>query len=346
MNFSWLLIVLSFKTSVHEAGAVPFRQLRKNTRKKETNSEVVAPGQRCPNGSETHLPIPAPLEVEQQHHPKGNPIDRYTIYYDELLVITPHKAGSRYVTHSFATIYNCTLKNFPGCEVRTCMPYGAKSKFDAMLKKKSRNHHYLNEHFRISIESGELFVVITLRDPIERAISMYNHFCTESKFPSVQPPLICAKSCKWNNALGHEYDEDRKRIPSIQIRLLRFVRWTECMIKKKSFSTLLKRHFTPASEYNLVDEARIFGRTEDLGSLINNLTHRLPILETKMRKDPPSIMHFDTITPTTNVMKDDTFRDSARRNRWAMYMCFMSLEAKEKIWKIYKKDYITFNGVF
>ena len=45
---------------------------------------------------------------------------RFTTFENELLVATPHKAGSRYVVESLAKLYNCTLARRWYGEARRC----------------------------------------------------------------------------------------------------------------------------------------------------------------------------------------------------------------------------------
>jgi len=273
---------------------------------------------------------------------------RFTIYDDELLVITPHKAGSRHVKTSLAAIYNCTSRKILE-EMNQCVSNDMSSKFS-----KSFQPHKIRE-FEDTLQSNihKMLVVLILRDPVDRAIAMYNHFCAESKpidqrinATNFTPYAICGKGCLWRDILWVEYNENRKKIPSIEDKIKRFLAWIECATTDmKSFPQIYQRHFTPAADYNLIDKVQLLGRAEELGALIDILAQRLPILGTQVSNGAPKPQSFTTISPGTHIEKTRNYRNSASLNKWAVFRCYMTPEASRRVRSLYSIDYRFFGDI-
>jgi len=204
---------------------------------------------------------------------------RFTLFGpEELLLVTPHKTGSKYGRAMFARAYNCSLEKVNG-EVYLC-GYG-----DAYASHWSMNRKKKEVVLEAKLRKATLHVAVLLRDPLDRALSMYNHFGADSDLGlenhcCADNPLGLGEPAFFFSNFGHgpkSYSE----------KLSRFERWLSCLGRLTDSSLLTRalswRHFQPANRYVLANEADTIGRVEDLAPLVEFLSQRLPILKSQLQ---------------------------------------------------------------
>lgn len=173
---------------------------------------------------------------------------RYATFRDELLVVTPHKAGSRYVTDTFASIYNCTLKKHWYGEVRSCGEARGDPEVGDMEKYET---------------------VVVVRDPVDRVLASYNH---------VAAPGTLQAFCRGD----HPYTTRLRPPPSLDERLRKFAAFLGCIASVRDLGKVRRgiewRHVQPFARYAFAATAPSVARVEALGDVVRKLAARLPVL--------------------------------------------------------------------
>ena len=201
--------------------------------------------------------------LEGSEHEAGELYDRWAIFMDEVVVISPHKGGSKYCRESFARAYGCDGVD-ASREVTSCG--GAEQ---PLTRERAQN----------------LLKVLVVRDPVDRVIAMYNHLvASPSRMARAGLEHVCNGSLSLKER--HEFAMESPSSNNASMRALRFQKFLACIVRVKDVAHLAKglyfRHFQPAARYAFAAEADVVGRVEDLGALLEALVPRLSKLRASL----------------------------------------------------------------
>ena len=221
-------------------------------------------------------------ETQREHGvtSKTHFFPRFTVFGpDELILVTPHKTGSKYSRSMFARAYNCSIERVNG-EVYLCGHgdshlrhwTGGRTRHEVILEAKKRK--------------SNIHVAVLLRDPLDRLLSMYNHFGANSA--SGLEEHCCADNPLASKEPAYFFSKYGHGPKSFSEKKARFVRWLSCLGRLTDSNQLTRalswRHFQPVSRYALADDADTIGRVEDLTLLVDYLGQRLPILKSRLQR--------------------------------------------------------------
>ena len=258
---------------------------------------------------------------------KGRPplFERYATFADELLVVTPHKGASKYIKAMFARLYGCDLERQPG-------------------------HNEID--FCGSPPTRPLTVAMVVRDPLDRAVAMYNHFLGNSGLENVCAHANATKGWRVPPTLA------RKEGGEVATRVARFKAWIDCVGPAvRDHGTFLDgiefRHFQPATRYAYSAEADVVGRVEHLGALVDALAAKLPRLNATVDRQRRRGV---TIDPW---LDDETHRQKEDRGKydrahdllpWGVHRCDLARSADARaigdaVRATYATDFSCFGAV-
>lgn len=257
---------------------------------------------------------------------------RFTTFENELLVATPHKAGSRYVVESLAQLYNCTLARRWYGEARRC-----------------------GESDADPVDVSRYFVVAVVRDPVERVVASYDHVAapgTLQRFCQRNESLSDAERAYYASKPGDHIGRDR--------RVDKFVRWLGCLGRVRDLGRLSAglefRHVQPFARYAFAAEASVVARVEALDGVARYLAGRLPILRARAAR--PGVEWPSPWLSAANRSKLDRealegvhyMRGSQARSPWSLTACDLaksdaSEAAEASIRRLFATDWACFGDV-
>ena len=274
-----------------------------------------------------------------RHHRSGRigkPLfQRWATFRGELAVVSPHKAGSKYVRDSFARAYNCTIGRAK--EIAACGDDGV-------------------------VRPGMKKVVV-VRDPVDRAVAMYNHFCVSEGAFGLEPVcrgLLDADELRIFGA------GDDSRSSDAAARVHRFEKFLECVGPHVRDLGELRggiqfRHFQPAARYAHAADADVVGRVEALADLLDDLAESLPVLRRSLAEDPDrapdpwlgDVEKVAILVNRTGAHKASGSPDDAARGAdghdihpWSVHRCDLPPTAEATIRDLYATDWACFGAVF
>lgn len=192
---------------------------------------------------------------------------RYATFAGELLVVTPHKGASKYIKSMFASAYGCVFDvgSAKGEEVHC----GDEGKIDAAVT-----------------------LAVVVRDPVDRALAMYNHFVGDGALESICARVGEAAASNGSHSFRASppnppkgFKVDRAAVAAA--KLPRLEAWLACVAATladvgRTRYGIEFRHFQPDVRYAFASEAAVVGRVERLGDLVAALAAKLPRLNASL----------------------------------------------------------------